>query len=486
MSSVSRERIELTEMRDVYNLIADTIAGEKQVKSKRTKHLPEPKDNSADDTSTQDRYNSYLLRAVYYNVILPTRDALVGQLFLRPPKVELPASMELLIDDMNGEGLGLEQLVRLAANHVLPYGRCGLLSDFPRRDTPTTRGDVTAGIRPSIKFYSPWAIINWRSERINGHFKLSLVVLKEATEVLNEDRFSVTIENRYRVYRLDETGASVEVWGHGEAVEEPKTYIRDGKSQILQEIPFEFVGSANNDPEIDAPPLYPIATLNIAHYRNSADYEESVYLVGQPTPVFTGLTRDWVDNYFSKGIPLGSRAAVPLPEKATAELLQAKPNTMAFEAMGHKEQQMLSIGAKIKNPNQNIERKEAEIQIEAASDQSVLKTVRNNLQKAFTKCLKHCAGFVNEDPTTIECELNDNFDLTSLTGEEIRWLLELFKEKAMSYESLHENLRRSGFFKNSSEEEQALILKNLDFLKKVLPVEEPTKPKTKEEPKPNA
>ncbi|MDP0908071.1 hypothetical protein Q6322_30065, partial [Klebsiella pneumoniae] len=47
------------------------------------------------------------------------------------------------------------------------------------------------------------------------------------------------------------------------------------------EIPFTFVGAQNNDPSIDESPLAALVEINLGHYRNSADYEDSVFLCGQ-------------------------------------------------------------------------------------------------------------------------------------------------------------------------------------------------------------
>ena len=390
---------------------------------------------------------------------------MVGQLFLRPPKIKLPDLLKDMLDDINGEGLSFEQLVRKTANHVLPYGRCGLLADFPVTDRQVTQADIESGIRPTIRFIPPWAIINWKVTKINTEYKLTLLVLKEAYEYSDDDGFKVEIGHRYRVYRLKPDGCvTVEVWNDesGEREENYSLCGHDGAE--LGEIPFEFVGSENNDSEIDEPPLYSMAVLNIAHFRNSADYEESVFLVGQPTPVYAGLTDDWVENHFEGGVPFGSRSAVPLPVNATAELLQATPNTLAFSAMTHKEQQMIAIGAKIINPKQTVERKEAEIQIEAASQRSVLTTIKDNLQAAMLSCLKKAALFVKVDTSEIEVELNDNFDLTSMTAEEIRWLIELYNNRVIPFDALHENLRRSGLVKENAEDSKSAIIADQEFI----------------------
>lgn len=489
-TGVSKVRKELFDILEKYRLISDALAGEKEIKEAGEKYLPIPSEASNCETLKKERYKAYLTRAVYYNVIKPTRDALVGQLFLRPPKVTLPPRMEMMANDVNGEGLGIEQLIRRAANHVLPYGRCGFLADFPKTNGEVTATDIENGVRPVIKFYEPWAIINWRVEKRGNSKKLVLLVLQEIVEVPTQgNEFDMDLENMYRVYRLSPEGqVTVELWeeNKNEVVKGETHVVRDSSGESLTEIPFEFIGSENNDAEIDEPPLYSMATLNIAHFRNSADYEESVFLVGQPTPVYSGLTEDWAENYFKGGVPFGSRASVPLPEGASAQLLQAEPNTLAFEAMTHKEEQMIAIGAKIINPRQTVERKEAEIQIEAASQRSVLTTIKENLQMGFLACLKKAASFVGESPDNIELELNDNFDLTSMSAEELRWLIELFKANLLEFDAVHENLRRSGIVKNTPEQSKTLILGDLEFRKKMMVLEEKKEPNNLNPAKPEA
>ena len=485
-TGVNKEREELYAIRNRYALIEDALSGESAVKARTTTYLPTPNDVSGSAADRTARYDAYILRAVYYNMVKPTQDALVGQLFLRPPKVTLPDSMAAMENDVNGEGLGIEQLIRRAANHVLPYGRCGFLADFPRTDGAVTQADVNAGVRPIVRFFEPWNIINWQTRKVANECKLTLLVLREALEVaLPSNEFDVEVEHRFRVYRLTGNAVTVEVWADDEVVEAERPVV-DSKGVALTEIPFQFVGSENNDAEMDEPPLYSMAVMNIAHYRNSADYEESVFLVGQPTPVYAGLTADWVENYFESGIPFGSRASIPLPENATAQLLQAMPNTLAFEAMTHKEQQMIAIGARLINPKATVERKEKEIQIEAASQRSVLTTIKDNLEKGFVDCLKKAALFVDASEDEIELELNDNFDLTALTGDEIRSITELYTARLTSFKAVHENLRRSGIVKDTADEAQAEILADMAFRKQVEPVEPTANPNSKLKEKNNA
>lgn len=472
-NNVDYTRSELSDILPIYEIIQDALAGEETIKSKTSKYLPMP---GFCNSVTDKRYTAYITRAVYYNVILPTLEALVGQIFLRPPLVKLPQLLASMEENINGEGLTLPLLVRKAANHVLPFGRGGFLTDFPTVDRDLTLADLESGLyNPFITFYEPWAINNWLVQKVGNQKKLTFLVLTEMYEERENNTYAIVLKKSHRVYNLLNDICTVQVFKEGKEAS-PVMTLKDNKGQPLTEIPFEFIGSENNDPEIDYPPFYNLATLNIAHYRNSADYEESVFLVGQPTPVYSGLTEDWVNNYFKDGVPFGSRASVPLPENAKAELLQAEPNSMAFEAMCHKEEQMIAIGAKIINPKNSVERKQAEIEIEAASQKSVLTTIKDNLQHALIASLKTACLFVGANPEEIKVELNDNFDLTSMTAEELRYLTELYVSNGISFGEFRDNLRRSGIAKLNDEEAVTAIKGDQAMKKAFAPQPDATKP----------
>jgi len=158
-------------------------------------------------------------------------------------------------------------------------------------------------------------------------------------------------------------------------------------------IPFEFIGSVNNDETSDKAPLYDIAEINVAHYRNSADYEESCFIVGQPTPVISGLTQQWVDDNFGGGIELGSRSGLLLPLDANASLLQAAPNQMPERGMELKEVQMVKIGTRMIQESSGAETAEA-AKIRFAGQNSKLGSLIVNVEEAFRKSLTWLGEFM--------------------------------------------------------------------------------------------
>jgi hypothetical protein len=465
MPNVAFTRPELSKLLPQYYLIRDCISGETAVKQAEDKYLPKP---NAEDTSRQNlmRYESYLKRAVFYNVTRRTLSGLIGQVFMRDPIIKIPKLLEVVEKNASGAGVSLVQQAKKTLALTLAYSRSGLLVDYPEvPEGGATIEDLEKGrVRPTITNYSPYEIVNWRMTERGAEEILSLVVLAESY-TYNDDGFEMKNAAQFRVLKLDEAGEYVmEVWaepqpsswsgekipkGNFQRVKEFRPKGADGRP--LREIPFTFVGSENNDPQPDNPNLYDLASLNIAHYRNSADYEEACFIVGQPTPVLTGLTEEWVKNVLKDTVNFGSRGGIPLPTGADAKLLQASENTMLKEAMEAKERQMVALGAKIVEQKQ-VQRTAFEAKVEATSEGSVLSSTTKNVQNAYLWALGWCAQFVGVPSDGIVFELNTDFDIARMTPEERNQALKEWQSGAITFEEMRSVLRKSG---TATEEDQS-------------------------------
>lgn len=476
MPNVAFIRPELKQLLPSYGLIRDCIAGQETIKKKGDKYLPRP--NSADvSDENRERYNAYKERAVFYNVTQKTLEGLVGQIFMRAPVVEVPAGLESVVENADGSGVSAEQTAKKLANYVVAFGRGGLLSDYPQVGIAATKAELENGFaKPTIKAYSPFDIINWRTVAIGSKKLLSLVVLHE-TYISSDDGFEMKESDQWRVLRLTNFGYSVEIWRKGtsqpggatgiyQRVEGP-IFPTDASGNNFEEIPFTFAGSENNDEDPDLPPMYDLAALNIAHYRNSADYEESCFMVGQPTPYFTGLTEAWVEQVLKGSIALGSRGAVPLPAGADAGLLQCEPNTMPMEAMTHKETQMVALGAKLVEQAE-VQQTATQAEIQNTSEVSTLTSCAKNISTAMQKAFEWCAKFTGEEGAKLKFELSTDFDLAKLQPAERAQTIAEWQAGALAFEEMRAVLRRGGIAKlddlkakNMIAEEQANMV-NLD------------------------
>jgi len=451
-------RQEVKDMLDIYNTIDDCVAGEQQVKGRGTVYLPKPNVSDTSQENTQ-RYLDYLQRAVFYNVTGTTLDGLLGQIFRKETQKEVPSDLEIMFEDVDGSGIGLDQFAKKCCAEVLMGGRAGVLVDYPQTDGPASRADLESGnIRPTMRLYRSRDIINWRLEDFGAKKKFTLLVLKETSETLKTDGFETEYNDLWRVLRLEDGVYTQEIYTekNSQMFVTDKVIVRGANGAPLDEIQFEIIGVRNNDVTPVKPPLYDIAALNIAHYRNSADYEESSFICGQPTPYFSGLTEEWVKDVLKGEIQLGSRAAVPLPMDGTAGLIQAAPNMVPFEAMQHKERQMIALGAKLVQDKQ-VQRSATEAGIEASSEASILQSIAKNVSIALQDGLKRACLFVGTNPEGILYKLNTEFDLSTLNPQKIAEILKLWQAGAITFEEMRKTMKDAGIAYLEDEEAKEKI-----------------------------
>jgi hypothetical protein len=456
MPNVSFIRPEVVSLTAQYTLIRDCLAGETAIKDAKTVYLPMPNatDKSAENKS---RYDAYIKRAVFYNVTRRTMTGLLGQVFMREPVLKVPALLQPIVDNASGTGVTLVQSAKRSELLTLAYSRSGVLVDYPTTEGGATMADLASGkIHPTISTYEPLEIINWRIIQRGAEELLALVVLFELYEI-EDDGFEMKKAVQFRVLKLDAKGEYVqEIWREklptpwngkmkiqGNFEPGPSIEMLGADGNKLREIPFMFIGSENNDPTPDNPNLYDLASLNVAHYRNSADYEETCFIVGQPTPVLTGLTEEWVDKVLKGTINFGSRGGIPLPAGASAELLQAQENTMIKEAMDTKERQMVALGAKLVQEKQ-VQRTAFEAKMESTGESSTLSTTTKNVSAAYLWALKWCAKLLGVPETEIEFELNTDYDIATKTPEERAEVIKEWQAGALTFEEMRSCLRKAG------------------------------------------
>lgn len=476
MKGVAFIRQELVKLFPIYRMIRDCLSGETAIKAAKKTYLPMP---CPEDTSLENsrRYTAYITRAVFYNVTERTLLGLVGQIFMREPTMDLPPTLQILEADASADGMPLDQVARTIAEYGMGYGRAGVFIDYPEVQGPVTRQDVQNGtIRPSITVYPAWQVKNWRTQIVDGVEKLILVVIWEGLETDN-DGFESQVRMIHRELRLVDGVYQMNLWESTNNFE--FTIIQsvtpvDASGKTFDSLPFVFVGSNNNNASPDKPPMSDMASLNVAHYRNSADYEEMLYLSGQATPVFTGLSEDWVKNILKGVVAFGSRTPVMLPIGAEAKLLEVTANSILKEAMDAKERQMVALGAKLVQQTQ-VQRTATEADIENTSDNSVLANVARNTVAGIEFALNWCARFTG-DSGKIEFDLATEFDLAKLDPQERTALIKEYQNNVITFSETRQTLRRAGIAYLPDEDARTEIEGDMVAQAKLLAQTQPTDP----------
>lgn len=449
---VTYQRSEYDSALPRWELVEDCCRGQSAVKAKTVKYLPRP--NPLDESpEAEARYDDYVTRAVFYNAAGRTEQGLVGMAFRLAPTLEAPATLDYIKTDIDGAGLSIYQQSQTTLEGVLRCGLYGLLVDYPKTGMPASVADMqSGGIRASVVAYPAKSIVNWRTQKVGGIHMLSLVVLREDAEVV--DGFGIDCVEQYRVLKLDGF-YSVEIWRKNEKGEwvifETDTPLNSA-GRPWAEIPFAFVGAKNNDTSIDDAPLYDLAEINIAHYRNSAEYEDTTFMCGQVQPVVSGVDESWVKLLKEQGVKIGSRTLFPLPVNGKFEFVQAQPNALPIEAMKHKEDQMIALGAQLIINGGQI-RTATEANSNTNMNTSVLALCVSNVSEAYTKCLGWMAQFMGATGNAIYTMTQD-FIEQKLDPQLLTALVAAWQSGQLPQGDLWSQLRKYGVINPEKTDEQ--------------------------------
>lgn len=385
------------EARRARQLVRDVCTGSAAIKAAGEAYLPMPnaKDRTPENLA---RYDSYLARAVFYEITKTTLINFTGAAFADDPVFEKDG-LDYLASDANGAGISIYQQAQAVLREQLSQDGCGLLVDYPTLERPASVADQeNNGIRATISMYALDNIINWRVGKKGNAIRLELVVLQETVaKPKADDRFTLEEIQQWRVLELDEAGNyCVTIYQKGNAGIEQigdTFYPTNAKGRNWTEIPFQIVRSFANDWTLGQIPLEPIANVNIAHYHNSADYEDSLFICGQVQPVMKGLTEEWRDWLKKEGVFIGSRTPLMLPVGGDFSFAQAQPNMLAKEGMDSKLEMMQKLGARLIEPGSAAKTATQSGQ-DAKVQHSILSLCVANLNEAYINCLRWVSEFM--------------------------------------------------------------------------------------------
>jgi len=396
------------------------------------RYLRDVGQNEPDPVYGAARQKEYEDGAICYNFTKRTLSGMVGSVMRKEPEQTIPAQLEYLLENADGSGVGLWQQAQDTLQELDSVGRGGLLVDAPNVQAATMAEQNAGLLNPVLAYYTAENIINWRTERVGSVNRVVMVVLREEYEYQSgQDEFNYLVGEQYRVldivenkyrqrlYRFDSKGALL----NGQVIE---IFPQMGNLE-RGVIPFAFIGATNNDHTIDDAPLLPLAELNIGHFRNSADNEESSFVVGQPT-LFIAPGESMSLQVFQEanpnGVKMGSRSGHNIGAGGNAFLVQAEANNLAKENMLQKEQQAIQIGAQLITPSQQITAESARLQ--RGADTSVMSTIANNVSSAYTQALKWVARAMGVSDAGVEFKLNTDFFLQPMTAQDrAAWMADI-------------------------------------------------------------
>jgi len=370
------------------------------------------------------RRKAYRDRAVFYAIAGQTVNGLLGTLFRKWPSLSVPVSLEYVGENCDGEGNSIYQQSQGLAHDVLRYSRAGLYVSHPPTEGVVTKEQVMNLEKvATINRVSPQSIVNWNTRSYGSRLKLSLVVIREAEMQLKHDSYDHEVVEKVRELYLDENDIYKEkVWekrgGNWKLLSEVTP--TDAQGNVWNEIPFAFVGSENNDHRVDDPFLLPLVNQNIAHYRNSADWEDSVFYAGQPQPWMSGITQSHVDFMQDNNMYFGSREVIGVPEGGSMGIAQATPNPVVRQAMLDKLDMMIAMGARLIAPS-TVAKTATQVEGEREAQHSVLSLTAANISEAYNRALEWTARYMGVEMAEDEgYEINRDFVRPNVDVNELK------------------------------------------------------------------
>jgi len=398
------------------------------------------------DDSDAYRSLQYKEDAILTNFTKLTCEGLTGLVFRKKLRVSLPDALDYLLDNVTGGGINLYQFAQYITTEVLKTGRMGLLIDFHNN-----------GKRAFLKPYVAETIINWKTAEINGIVQPYLITLKEEILKDNGDKFSQETEIQYRVLSLENGVYFQEIYNESDVLIDIID-VRDEDGNTFNYIPFVCIGSENNDLAVDNQPLYDLSVLNLGHYRNSADYEESIYICGQPYPV-TNVGEASQEEFMSanpNGVAFGSRKGLVLAAGGSFQLAQANPNQLVAQAMREKLEQAAKVGARlIEEAGSGRETAEG-ARIRYGTAHGALYTLTSNISWGVEAALRVICRFMGVSDSTVSFMLNDQFYEDSVDANVLAQMWMGLDRTTVSKEEIREYMIKGGIPLNQTTDLLAL------------------------------
>ena len=416
-----------------WQTMRDVISGEVA----KEKYIPKLSDQDADE------YGAYVKRAEFYNATARTKVALVGLLFAKLPKVNLPDAIRIITDNISLDDDTLEAMAKNIADECLSVGRCGVLVDLPNTQKAgySKLEAEQLKLRAYAVLYTAENIINWKTTKINGSNVTSLVVLAETYTEPTNDEFVDKIKTRYRVLDLHEGyyRQRVFVGGKNSGVYELESEIYpSANGKKLTYLPFTFFNVSDLKTAIEKPPLLDLARVNLSHFKSEVDLEHGTHFTALPTPYVTGYQSE-----SGEKLKVGSTAVWALTNP------QAKVGFLEFSGAGLstlenriavKEKRMSILGARLLLDEKKTAEATETLQMRKSGENAVLTNVAATISSGIVSFLTDIAFFEGVEVKDFIYDINTDYNLTMIDPQVIAQIISGIQSGIIPNEVLYDAL----------------------------------------------
>lgn len=463
-----------------WRLLRTAYKGERAMKERGTEYLPATSGMVLDGQGRGNykaigemEYQAYKMRAVFPDHVAMAVEYFLGLLHKRQGQIELPERMKYLEDKATEQGDTLEQLMRKINEQQIVTGRVGILADFPKKQ-------VLGEVEPRIAIYCAEHILNWDEGPVeqDAERQLKLVVLDESENTRMAGQFEWKLTTKYRVLMLNELAgeaATNTTRPDNVTPEEPTApeyraglFVQDGPNQLdfndanmeaptirgtpLDEIPFCFINTKDIAAAPDDPPLLGLARLVLSIYRNSADYEQALFMQGQETLVIV----NGKGQLEGEVIRTGTGQVINVKVQGDAKYIGVSGAGLAEqrEALENKYRMADEMAGKAIDTRSKDKESAAALGTRIAAQTASLNQIAKTGAAGLQKVLRQVAKWMGANPDEVKINPNLEFADGNISADDLTKLMTAKTAGLpLSEESLHALLKDNGFTALAYEDE---------------------------------
>lgn len=440
---------------DMWTKVRDCYEGEDTVKEAGTEYLKPTSGMVADGMKVATdpgsvAYKAYVDRAVLPEIVFDAVEAMLGVMHHKPPIIELPASMEPLMERATLREESLPMLLRRINEAQLITGRCGLLADMPK-EPELKKGYVQASGTtprdlPYLALYEAETITNWDQGRRDGieEQNLNLVIVRES-EFERQINFSWKWVDKYRVMILGETDVNEPV---GDGIYRVGVFRDDTSFQFneadmitpayrgnqLNEIPFTFINACDIVPTPDKVPLLGLANLVLTIYRGEADYRQNLFMQGQDTLVVIGGSVD------DEELRVGAGGRLDLTQGADAKYIGVESQGLSEqrEALVNDYNRAMQKGGQLMDSVSRERESGDALKVRVAARTATLNQIALTGAFGLENSLKQIARWIGANPEEVSVQPNLDFVDNEFKPEDlVKFITAKSLGAPVSYATIH-------------------------------------------------
>lgn len=373
-------------------------------------------------------------------------------LFGKPLSVNVPDNIYQYLENIDGQGNGLDQFVNDTIWDCSQTGYGAILVDAPIAEGLSKKEAEENNLFPYMTYYRAEDIINSQFDIVGRRQVLVRCVLREIIEQQTVDKYTREEEVRYRVLELDENGYYKVTLCDEYEVPISENYPRK-YGELMRYIPIYFL--PNTKPYKSM--FKNLVDVNLSWYRKSADLEHGAHWTATPTPYALGYQPEI--RYNEKGEPiaekklhLGARQFVMFPPSVTGVgFLEFSGSGLSIlqSMMDADEERMAILGARIISQEKKGVESAETARIHRASENSVLANFALECSRVITRVVKdYLEWTVGQEITDeIDVQINRDYETSRMNPQELTTLVALWQSGGISKRILFNNIKEGEIIK---------------------------------------